>query len=202
VACCYSWVLLVGLALPHAGWAQGVMVGLRGWGGVDLEGSTVYGGQIEVTDLGASHSVELAVAGIGATRLGEEYGVRHGEVSFPYREDTRVRSVAVTANLLIRHGSGVRGPYLVLGLGLGPQWVDWRLETEYNRLGTPLPGGGSFLEEERMVLGTLLSAGVGLRIHRHLDVRGQVLTMLVPSTKLREDLKLMPVFVLTTGVAF
>lgn len=195
-------VVLALLTSPHSAGAQGLMPGLRGGGGVDVTGGGVFSAQLEFTELGSSNSVRVGVMGVGGAHLIDEYTLVHSEREYAYREATRIWSVALVANYLLGYSMGATGPYVALGLGLGPQWVDWRLESAYGRAGEPLQGGGSFLEQDGLMLGTTLNAGLGLRLHDHFDVLAQALVLVAPSTDLREDLKLMPAFLLTTGISF
>jgi hypothetical protein len=78
--------------------------------------------------------------------------------------------------------------------------VDWTHDSPTDAtLGTPLPGGGSTEEEDRIMLGTVLNLGVGQRLHDRFDIRAQLSTLIIPPTEDREDLKLAPLLMLTTG---
>jgi hypothetical protein len=179
---------------------------LRAGAGVDSEGESVLGGQIGLVDFGSSSSVEIAIAFFQA-RLVEDYS---GLVQDPfgnlqphrYHEDTEVRGAGPLASILIGEGPrGSRGPYLAVGLGLGVFEVDWHVESPTDReLGSARPGGGSMREEQTLLPGGLGNVGLGFRVHRHLDVRAHMLTLLTPSTDQREDLKLLATFMLSAGV--
>jgi hypothetical protein len=67
-------------------------------------------------------------------------------------------------------------------------------------VGEPLPEGGGFLEEEGVSVGSFLSAGVGQRLHRRVDLRAGATLVLLPSTDLREELETIPAFTLTAGI--
>ena len=198
-------LVFVSLCLPNALSGQELGVGIRVGAGIDGEGSVV-GGQVELVDFGTSSSVELALAVFGA-RLVEDYrdivdGGPFGPITHDYHESTRVRGAGLIASILIGQGPrDSRGPYLAVGLGLGPFDVDWHIESPtYTFLGSPRPAGGSIREQHRPILGGLGSLGLGLRIHRRLDVRAQALTLMAPTTDARRDLKLIATYTLTAGV--
>jgi hypothetical protein len=192
--------LALSLASPSPLTAQrATTIGLRGGAGLDESRMWSFHGQLELTELGGSSSVQVALGAFATARATDDYRVPVLALVHEYREESRVWGVALLANYLARHAS--RGPYLVGGLGVGYLWVDWRLETTDARVGSPLPEGGSYLEEEGPTLSTLLNLGVGQRLHGHLDVRAQLLTTVVPSTEER-DLMLLPVLSFTTGIAF
>ena len=90
---------------------------------------------------------------------------------------------------------------MLFGLGLGPIDADWRAEsTTDDALGSPLAGGGSFATESGILVGSMGSAGLGMRLHSNVDVRAQALALVVPSTDAREDMKVVATFTLTAGL--
>jgi hypothetical protein len=199
-------IVCLGLALPHAAWAQGLGAVLRAGAGVDSQGERVLGGEIGLVDFGASSSVEIGLA-LFEGRLVEDYegsalGVLGFDVLHEYHEDTRVRGAGLIASLLVGQGpQDSRGPYLALGLGLGVLDVDWYVESPTDRdLGTRRPTGGSIREEEALLPGGLGSVGLGFRVHRRLDLRAHALTQMTPSTDARENAKFLTTFMLTAGV--
>src|SRR5688572_16472244 len=177
-----SAIVLLGLSVPSVASAQGVGGVLRAGVGVDANGGSVLGGQVALIDFGQSSSVELAIHAFSASSADEYRTDPHD-----YHEDTRVRGVGLVGSVLVGHGPREsRGPYLALGLGLGPMDVDWRAESPTDRfLGTPNATGGSFGEEHRVLLGGLSTVGLGLRLHPRVDVRTQMLTLLAPPTDKR-----------------
>ena len=198
-------MICLALAFPHAALAQGLGAVLRAGAGIDVQGERVIGGQVGLVDFGTSSSVEMALA-VFEGRLVEDYRVYTDNgirlVPDDYHEDTRVRGAGPIASVLIGQGPrDSRGPYLALGLGLGVFDVDWHVESPTDRsLGTVRPTGGSFSQEDGLLLGALGSLGLGFRVHRRLDIRAQALTMMTPSTDAREDAKLLTTFLLTVGV--
>jgi hypothetical protein len=185
--------------------AQGaIALGIRGGVGVDRAGRTVYTGQLEVTEVGGSSSAQVALAGFDARWIDDRQVFDSRRLrSYDYHEEVRVRGGGVVASILPWHRRDEGGPYVALGLGVGPMIVDWRLESATDtRFATPLPGGGTFVEEEKVQLGSMLSVGLGLRVHRHVDFRAQTLALVVPSSDVREELKVVPTFTLTTGLSF
>jgi hypothetical protein len=89
----------------------------------------------------------------------------------------------------------------MVGLGLGPIDVDWRTDSPTDTsLGSPLAGGGSFRSEGRILVGSMGNAGIGMRVHRYVDVRAQGLLLIVPSTDAREDMKIVNTLTLTVGL--
>jgi hypothetical protein len=195
-----SILLLLAAALPHAASAQ-IGVGLRGGAGWDGDGETVYAGQLELIEFGRWSSVEVGLSALEGGRT-ERYQGQTGFITHDYREALQLRGLALTAGLLLGHApKDSRGPYLLLGLGLGPIDVDWRSDSATDPgLGSPSAGGGSFVTEARMIPGAMGTAGLGLRLHRNLDVRAQGTSLIVPSTDIREDMKIVGTLTLTAGI--
>lgn len=174
-------------------------LGVRGGAGIDRTGQAVYIGQVDVTDIGASHSVEVALAAFGA-RLDQAYSGADQNFLHEYEDRTRVEGVALVGSVLVGHARSGWWPYVVAGLGVGPLRVDWRKVSPTDvRLGTSMPSGGSFREESVVKLGSVLRLGLGWSLHDRLDVRAQGHAMLVPSTVAREDMKVLPTMTLSTG---
>jgi hypothetical protein len=198
-------LLSLGLALSIAGplEAQGVgRLGIRGGVGIDRTGQTVYVGQVDLIDVGTTHSVELALTAFGA-RLEEAPLGMIANVPHEYEELTYVEGVAVIGSLLLGHARRERWPYLAAGVGAGALHVDWRLSSPSDpRLGNSRPGGGSYFEESVVKLGGVLQFGVGLRLRERFDVRAQWHGLVVPSTYERKDLKVMSTIILSTGIRF
>ena len=195
-------VLVGTLAAPATVSAQGRgMLGVRGGAGVGA-GGAVYSGQIELVDTDGGGSVELAVGGWSGVRTTADYQVREFSLVHDYHEEMRVRGFGILASYLWSLSRRRTGPYLAMGIGLGPLWVDWRTDSTDRGFGTPVAGGGSFRAEEGVQVGSLLSVGLGHRLHERLDLRAQVVSLLVPSTVERRDAKLLPLLMLTTGFAW
>jgi hypothetical protein len=192
---------LLGVALPHAGSAQ-VGVGLRGGAGWDGAGEAVYAAQLELIEFGRWSSVEVGISAFEGGKTAS-YQRARGFIMHEYRDDMQVRGLALTAGLLLAHApKDSRGPYLLLGLGLGPIDVDWRSDSPTDpALQSPSPGGGSFTAEAGMLVGSMGSAGLGMRLHRNVDVRAQALSLIVPSTDTREELKIVATLTFSAGVA-
>lgn len=162
----------------------------------------MYSGQIEIIDTDGGGSVEVAVGGWSGVRTTADYQERDFSLVYDYHEEMHVRfGFGVLASYLWAPSRRRTGPYLAMGIGLGPLWVDWRTDSTDRRFGTPLPDGGSFRAEEGIQVGSLLSVGLGHRLHERLDLRAQVVSLLVPSTRKREEATLLPLFMLTTGFA-
>ena len=197
------WLVLVlaGAVAPMPTHAQSLAAfSVRGGAGVDTSGRTVYDAQIGLTDLSGSTNVEISVRGLGEAFSTRSYQTQRTSRTFDNTEELRVWGVGLMADFLFRHSMESRGPYFMLGLGVGPLWYAWSLESTDPRAGEPMPGGGSFVEEEGVSAGSLLSAGLGQRLHRRLDVRAQATLVLLPSTDLREELEVIPAFTLTAGI--
>ena len=194
-------VLALSVAAPlEAQWVS--RLGARGGIGIDRTGKTVYVGQVDVTEMGTTHSVELALAVFGA-RLDQAYAATTKNVLHEYQELTHVDGVALIGSVLLGHARPGTRPYVVAGLGLGPLHVDWRQVSPTDPdLDISLPAGGSFREQSVMTLGAVLRLGVGLRLPAGLDVRAQAHALVVPSTADREDMKVVPTITLSTGVGF
>jgi hypothetical protein len=193
-------LVLGGVVLPHAASAQ-VGAGLRGGAGWDLDGESVYAGQLELVEFGQWSSVEVGLSALDGGRTSSYQGQR-GFLTHDYREAMQVRGLALTAGLLLAHApKDSRGPYLLLGLGLGPIDVDWRTESPTDpALRSPAPGGGSFTAEAGIMVGSMGAAGLGVRLHRNVDVRAQATSLIVPSTDLREDMKIIGALTFTAGI--
>ena len=207
-----SFVLLLGclgLQLPAAVHGQGSgRIGIRGGAGRDTAGGAAYGGQIEYTLFDGTNSIELGLAAFGNT-LVEDTSIG----SHDYHEETDLLVAGVIANFLFRHSMQAAGPYLVAGLGVGSSIVDWREESPTDltlgappssrsrRIGNPLPGGGSFQEEDGVGVGMIVNLGIGQRFHEHLDVRAQVPMFLLASTDVR-DPKWITTLIVTVGIGF
>jgi hypothetical protein len=193
-------LVLLAVALPHAVSAQ-IGAGLRGGAGWDGDGETVYAAQLELIDFGQWSSVQVGLSALDGGRTASYQGQR-GLVTHDYREAMQVRGLALTAALLLAHApKDSRGPYLLLGLGLGPIDVDWRTDSPTDpTLGSPSAGGGSFVTEARLIPGAMGAAGLGMRLHRNVDVRAQATSLLVPSTDLREDMKIVGTLTFTLGI--
>jgi hypothetical protein len=161
----------------------------------------VYAGQLEIVEFGSWSSVEVGISALEGGRA-EDYRADQGLRAHDYHEETHVRGLALTASLLLGHPPrDSRGPYLLFGLGLGPIDVDWRRDSATDgSLGSAIAGGGSFAAEGGILVGSMGNAGVGLRVHPHVDVRAQALTLVVPSTDAREDMKIVSALTLTAGI--
>jgi len=191
---------LLGIALPHAASAQ-VGAGLRGGSGWDRDGETVYAGQLEIVEFGRWSSVEVGLSALEGGRTGSYQG-QTGFITHDYREAMQVRGLALTAGLLLAHApKDSRGPYVLLGLGLGPIDVDWRTDSPTDpTLGSPSAGGGSFTAEAGILVGSMGTAGLGMRLHRNVDVRAQAISLIVPSTDIREDMEIVGTLTFTAGI--
>jgi len=44
------------------------------------------------------------------------------------------------------------------------------------------------------------TAGLGMRLHRNVDVRAQAISLIVPSTDIREDMKIVGTLTFTAGI--
>ncbi|MGE0157934.1 MAG: hypothetical protein AB7T31_00905 [Gemmatimonadales bacterium] len=194
-------LLCVGLLAPHAVAAQALGGGVRGGAGWDTRGERVYMGQLEIIEFGQWSSVEVGISALGGGTA-EDYQTVRDLRTHDYHEETRVRGLTLTASLLLAHApKDSRGPYLLFGLGLGPIDVDWRADSPTDvTLGSPRPGGGSVRTEDGVMVGTMGTAGIGMRVHRWVDLRAQGLTLLVPSTDLREDMKVVATLTFTAGL--
>jgi len=191
----------LGAVPPAPGGAQSLAAfGVRGGAGIDAGGRMVYDAQLGLADLSGSPAVEVAIRGLGEAFSTRSYETRRASLTFENYEEIRVWGIGLMADFLFRHSMESRGPYLMLGLGVGPLWYRGRLESTDPRVGEPLPTGGGFLEEEGVSVGSLLSAGLGQRLHRRVDLRAQATLMLLPSTDQREELELISMFTLTAGI--
>jgi hypothetical protein len=167
-------------------------LGVHAGAGISGGGDLVYEALIDLADLSCSPGVAVALRAFG------EASARRTTPVSPTREEQeemRVWGVGLIAEVLLRHSLETRGPYVAVGLGVGPLWFRWRLDS----IGPGVPPEIG-AEEEGLTVGSILSAGLGQRLHPSVDVRAQATAVLVPSTDLREDLALIPFFTLTAGV--
>lgn len=181
---------------------QGVWRGARIGVGVDTHGELAGAGQLEVISYGESRgSAELALVGVRGGTF-EQYEANRGTTTHQYREKTDVTGLGLVASYLFGYFEGDRGPYLGLGLGLGALDVDWRLSSPTDNFQVVPTWTGGTTGEQAVVLGTMVNVLLGLQVHRHADLRAQLLTLLASSTDRREDLKFVPVLTLSAGLGF
>jgi len=156
-----------------------------------------YGGQLDYTLFRGLNSLEVALAGFGGT-FEEDSNNGFND----YHEETDLVVIGAMANYLFRHGLEASGPYFVLGAGVGAISVSWREESPTDTsLGSPLPGGGSFQEEDGTVGGLILNPGIGHRFSERFDVRAQVPTFFVAEGESRAA-QTIPTFTITLGIGF
>jgi hypothetical protein len=196
-------LLIAGLLVPDTSAAQGIGAGLRGGAGWDTTGDGVWAGQLEIVEFGRWSSVEVGLSAFEGG-LVEDYTRTVERRSHDYHEETHLRGLALTASLLIGHApEDSRGPYALVGLGIGPIDVGWRAESPTDpSLDSPRTGGGSFSIENGILPAPVANAGVGMRVHRHVDVRAQGVLFIAPSTDTREDMKAVAALTFTTGLTF
>lgn len=190
-----------GVAIVNTAYAQAPpapgRVGIRFGAGTDISGGIAYGGQIDYTLFQGTNAVELGLAVFGGS-FSEDSNNGFND----YHEETDVLVVGVVANYMFRHSMDTPGPYYTFGAGVGAFSVEWREESPTDvSLGQPLPGGGSFQEEDGGSAGAILSFGIGNRFTEQIDLRFQVPTFFISSGDSR-DSQVIPTFTLTLGVGF
>ena len=90
----------------------------------------------------------------------------------------------------------------MVGAGVGAFSVEWREESlTDSSLGTVLPGGGSFQEEDGSAAGLILNLGIGHRFSEKFDLRAQLPTFFIGSGENRGE-KVVPTLTVTAGIAF
>ena len=171
--------------------------GVRFGAGADISGGVAFGGQVDYTLFRGVDAFE-----VGAGAFGGKFEEDSNNGFNDYHEETNLLVIAALANYLFRHGSETGGPYFVAGLGVGGVTVEWREESPTDTsLGSSLPGGGSFQEEDGTVAGFILNAGIGHRLNEQVDIRAQVPTFLVAASDERES-QVIPTFTVTVGIGF
>jgi hypothetical protein len=191
--------VVVALPLPLGAQARD-RIGLRAGAGVDRTGRVVYSGQIDFIEASGNSAVELAITGFDGTLKQDYFAIAEDDRRHRYRERTDVLGGALHASWMPGYSLDSGGPYLTLGLGLGGFQTDWVGQSPTDRFMGPLvPGVGYRSIEHTLELGCLLSVGLGFRLHDLLDVRAQLPTAMIPSTK-RRDLKLVPAIAFTLGI--
>lgn len=202
---CFGLVLALGVAVADLAYAQKAgRAGVRFGVGTDIEGGLAWGGQIDYTLFQDPNAFELGFAVFGGNfKETSDNGFAVGTPQYnQYDEETKIRVFGVIANYLFRHSMELSGPYFVGGVGVGAVSVEWREESATDTsLGPPLPGGGSFQEEEGSTAGVILNVGIGHRINEKFDLRAQVPTFFISGGEDRDG-KVIPTFTITAGVGF
>ena len=138
-------VSLVGTAFAQSEGIAGARVGV----GTDISSGIAYGVQLNYTLLQDENSVEF-----GLTFFGGSFEEDREEAVHSYREETDVLAFGGMVNYLFRHAMDNGGLYFLAGAGAGAFSVDWREESLTDpSLGMPLPGGGTFQEEDAVAGG-------------------------------------------------
>jgi hypothetical protein len=188
------WALVS--AAPTLAQAPG-NAGLRFGIGTDIEGGIAFGGTVDYTLPRQSNAFEL-----GLTLFYGSFEEESNNGFNDYFETTDIFAVAAIANYLFRHSMDVPGPYFVVGAGVGAFSVSWREESPTDlSLGPPLPGGGTYQEEDGVSGGAIINFGIGHRFTEKVDLRAQVPTFFIGGGEEREG-GVIPTFTLTLGIAF
>ena len=186
-------VSLVGTAFAQSEGITGARVGV----GTDISGGIAYGVQLNYTLLQDENSVEF-----GLTFFGGSFEEDREEAIHSYREETDLLVFGGMVNYLFRHAMDSGGLYFLAGAGAGAFSVDWREESLTDpSLGMPLPGGGTFQEEDAVAGGLILNAGIGNRFSEKFDLRFQVPTFFIGSGDVRDN-QVVPTFTITAGYNF
>ncbi len=190
-------LLLLGLLSTEDATAQGTF-GVRFGAGTDVTGGIALGGTANYTlPQSAGNALEL-----GLNLFYGSFDEESNNGFNDYFETTDIFVVAAIANYLFRHSLEIPGPYFVAGAGVGAFNVSWREESPTDTsLGSPLPGGGSFQEEDGTTGGLILNFGIGHRFNEAADLRFQVPTFFLGEGEQRES-AVVPTFVLSLGVSF
>lgn len=186
-------LLLVSPAVAQSVGRAGARIGV----GTDISGGVAFGGQIDYTLLQGDNSVELGLAFFGGTF---EEDSNNG--TNDYHEQSDILVVAGIGNYLLGHGAAAGGPYFVVGAGVGAFSIEWREESPTDTsLGSALPGGGSFQEEDGSAAGLILNVGIGHRFSEKFDLRAQLPTFFIGGGENRAD-QVVPTLTVTAGIAF
>ena len=122
-------VTVLGLTLPSTAQSQvSRQLELRGGSGISTTGKLSFTAQIGLNENEGRNSVELALVGYGTsysktTSSDTNIGIRSTTEYTTARTD--IIGGTIAANLLLRHGMEVSGPYFVVGAGVGLFMVDW-----------------------------------------------------------------------------
>ena len=189
-------LVLLTVATPASAQRPG-RVGVRAGVGTDISGGIAGGGQIDYTLFQGENSFEL-----GALVFGGKFEEDSNNGFNDYHEETSVVVFGAIANYLFRHSMEVPGPYFVAGAGVGAVSVSWREESPTDvSLGPPLPGGGSFQEEDGTVGGLVVNFGIGHRFTEQVDLRVQAPTLFIGAGDSRES-TIVPTLTVTIGIGF
>ena len=189
---------VVAVCLVAAGAAQAQTKGvfsLRAGAGTDVSGGVATGAQIGYIFEQARDAFEVGLVVFGGNF--EE----DSEEFYTYHEETQILVIGAIASYLYRY-EAMSGPYFVAGFGVGAISGTWEESSPGDpSLGTPLPGGGSKLEEDFGGAGTVLNFGVGYRFNQKFDLRASVPTIFIPSGDVYGGATV-PTFTLTAGFNF
>lgn len=170
--------------------------GVRFGIGTDAGGGVAYGAEVNLLKVQQDNALE-----IGITVFGGKFEEDSEEGGNKYHEETDIFVVAVMANYLLQYAP-VKSAYFVLGVGAGLISVDWTESSPTDMsLGTPLPGGGTFQEEDASAAGTIFNIGVGYRFSEKADLRIQVPTFVILGAP-GEASSTIPTLTITMGIRF
>ncbi len=185
------------IAATSQSYAQPVQTtGMRFGLGTDASGGLAYGVEVNILKEKEGNGIEM-----GAMLFGGKFEEDTNNGFNDYHEETEVVVVAVLANYLLQYDP-VKSAYFVFGFGVGLISVSW-MESSLTdmSLGTPLPGGGTFQEEDASAAGTILNIGVGYRFNDKTDFRVQVPTIVILGGPERAS-STIPLLSVTMGIRF
>ena len=203
-------VAVLGLALPSTAQSQvSRQLEFRGGSGISSTGELSFAGQIGLNENEGRNSFELALVGYGTSSgktsvVETDIGIRNSTESTTAQTD--VIGGGIAANLLLRHGLEVPGPYFVVGAGVGLFMVDWARTSSTDgtvdssqfrtasgdlprfwRSGKP-PDWSRKPQNEvsGTSAGSMFNLGIGQRFGRSLDLRIQAPSLLIVGNGPRE----------------
>lgn len=204
-------VTVLGLTLPSTAQSQvSRQLELRGGSGISTTGKLSFTAQIGLNENEGRNSVELALVGYGTsysktTSSDTNIGIRSTTEYTTARTD--IIGGTIAANLLLRHGMEVSGPYFVVGAGVGLFMVDWartnwtdstvnssqsrmargELPPRFWRSGKPPDWSRKPQNEVKgIATGSMFNLGIGQRFGRSLDLRIQAPSLLIVGSGPRE----------------
>ena len=203
-------VTVLGLAFPSTAQSQvSRQLEFRGGSGISTTGELSFFGQIGLNENEGRNSVELALVGYGTssantTSVETDIGIRTSTTTTTTQ--TAIIGGGIAANLLLRDGLEVSGPYFVVGTGVGLFMVDWALTNSTDgavdssqsltdrvevprfwRSGKP-PDWSRKPQNEVIGIspGSMFNLGIGQRFGRALDLRIQAPSILIVGSGPRE----------------
>ncbi len=172
-------------------------IGVRAGIGTDVSLGLAYGLGVNYRIPVPSNALE-----IGIMLFGGSYNEETDNGFNRYEENTDLFVFALMANYLLNYVPGQDRPYFITGFGLGSVNMTWEeRSTTDPSLGTPLPGGGSFQEDDGSGGGTIFNFGIGYTFSSGLDLRAET-PIIISFAAPGEASAVVPALTVTAGYRF